>query len=230
MRKTLLALLLVAACALTFQTAVSAGVAPPGAMPHGTSLGGWAKGFFLFDGAIPVVDGSHPALDAGDVDCSRGQSGKTWFLETAPSLDGDFERRCTVPTGTTLYVPVFQWFCSPDIFPGESLDDCLAQADDAFDVVDVALTVDGRTLGDDALEAYRAETGAFTLPLAPANFWEVAFGVELGSSISFAADAIGVPLPPLSVGTHTIVVSVASEEFGFAGALTYVITVAPRGA
>ena len=189
MRKALLALALVACCALMFQTAVSAGVAPPAAKSHGASLGDWAKRFFLFDGAIPVVDGSHPAL----------------------------------------YVPIFQWVCSPDIFPGESIAECLAQADGAFDVVETSLTVDGKTLDDEALEAYRAETGTFTLPLAPDNFWEVAFGVELGSSITFAADAIGVLVSPLSVGTHTIVISAASEEFGFAGELTYGITVAPPG-
>ena len=229
MRKALLALALVACGSLMFQPAVSAGVAPPAAKSHGASLGDWAKRFFLFDGAIPVVDGSHPALDAGDVDCGLGQSGKVWFLETAPSLEGDFERRCTIPVGTALYVPIFQWVCSPDIFPGESIAECLAQADGAFDVVETSLTVDGKTLDDEALEAYRAETWPFTLPLAPDNFWEVAFGVELGSSITFAADAIGVLVSPLSAGTHTIVISAASEEFGFAGELTYVITVAPPG-
>ena len=229
MRKALLALLLAAVCALMFQTAVSAGVAPPTAKSHGASLGEWAKRFFEFDGAIPVVNGSHPALEDGAVDCSRGQAGKVWFLETAPSLEGDFERRCTIPTGTALYVPVFQWVCSPEIFAGESLADCLAQADGAFADVELSLSVDGKTLDDAALEAYRAETGPFTLPLAADNFWEFAFGVELGSSISFAADAIGAIVSPLSVGTHTIVVSASSEQFGFDGELTYVITVAPNG-
>ena len=100
--------------------------------------------------------------------------------------------------------------------------------DGGFDAVDLSLTVDGEALNDAALEAYRAKTGTFTLPLAPVNFWEVAFGVELGSSISFASDAIGVIVSPLSVGTHTIVVSAESEEFGFTGTLTYVITVAPQ--
>ncbi len=171
MRKALLALLLAAVCALMFQTAVSAGVAPPTAKSHGASLGEWAKRFFAFDGAIPVVNGSHPALEDGAVDCSRGQAGKVWFLETAPSLEGDFERRCTIPTGTALYVPVFQWVCSPEIFAGEPLADCLAQADGAFADVELSLSVDGKTLDDAALEAYRAETGPFTLPLAADNFW-----------------------------------------------------------
>jgi hypothetical protein len=229
MRKALIVLALVAGCALVFQTAVTAAVAPPAAKSHGASLGEWAKRFFVFDGAIPVVNGSHPALDAGNVDCGLGQQGKVWFLETAPSLVGDFERRCTIPSGTTLYVPVFQWFCSPDLIEGEVIADCLAQADDVFDQIDVALSVDGFALDDAALEGYRATTGTFQLPLAPVNYWELVFGTELGSSITFAADAIGVLLPPLSVGTHTIVVSAASEELGFGGTLTYRITVAPRG-
>ena len=229
MRKALLALLLAVVCSLAFQTAVSAGVAPPTAKSHGASLSEWAKRFFVFDGTIPVVNGSHPALDAGDVDCSLGQSGKVWFLESAPSLEGDFERRCTIPTGTALYVPVFAWVCSPEIFAGESIADCLALADDAFADVEASLTVDGKTLDDAALDGYRAETGTFTLPLAADNFWEFAFGVELGSSISFASDGIGAIVSPLSAGTHRIVISAASEQFGFDGELTYVITVAPHG-
>ncbi|MGZ8783913.1 MAG: hypothetical protein ACXWZB_10505 [Gaiellaceae bacterium] len=229
MRKTLCVLALVAGCALMFQATVTAGIQPPTAKSHGANLGEWAKRFFVFDGGVPVVDGSHPALDAGDVDCGLGQSGKVWFLETAPSLVGDYERRCTIPTGTALYVPVFQWFCSPDLLAGEVIAECLAQADGAFGAVELGLSVDGVALDDAALDAYRSRTGTFRLPLAADNYWEVAFGIELGSSITFAADAIGALVTPLSVGTHTIVVSAASEEFGFGGTLTYRLTVAPRG-
>ena len=220
---------LAAALALATQAvgAAPSPIRPPDAKAEGATLAKLAKRFFVFDGAIPVVDGSHPALDDGDVDCGIGQFSRgLWFLETAPSLVGDYERRCTVPKGATLYVPVFQWFCSEDI-DGIPIDECLGEADGAFAAVDLELTVDGVSLDDAALEAYRVRTGTFELPLAEDSYWEYAFGIELGDSITFAAEAIGALVGPLPVGEHVIVISASSEEFGFGGTLTYRITVAP---
>jgi len=48
--------------------------------------------------------GSLPVYEQGDVDCSLGQSGTPWFLAGS---DGNIVlRRCTVPAGKTLLVPV----------------------------------------------------------------------------------------------------------------------------
>ncbi len=206
---------------------VASDIKAPTAKVDGATLTKWTKRFFFYDGAISVVDGSHPALDDGDVDCSIGQtSRKVWFLETAPSLTSDFERRCAVPKGTVLYVPVFQWFCSEEI-DGQPIPECLAFGDEIFSIVELELRVDGVTLDNAALQAYRVQTGIFELPLAEDSFWEFAFGVELDDSITFASDAIGALVGPLSQGEHEIEVSAASEEFGFEGSLTYHLTVAP---
>ena len=214
-------------CFLALLTVTSAAAAPPPqSKKGGADLSEWAKRFFVFDASIPVVNGSHPALDEGDVDCSLGQSGKVWFLETAPGVAGDFERRCSIPSGTKLYVPVFQWFCAPEL-DGIPIADCLVDADAAFADIDVGLTVDGKTLDDAALDAYRAEVDAFDLPLVEDSYWEFTTGLELDDSLEFGADVVGVLLHPLSVGTHVIVVTYGSQAFGFEGSLTYRITVTP---
>ena len=217
----LLSLALVSAGAGTAATAL-----PPQANAGGASLAELAKQFFIFDAAFSVVDDAHPALDVGAVDCSLGQSGNTWFLETTPDVVGDFERSCSVPTGTKLYVPIFQWVCAEalDLIP---VADCLLDADAFMAEIELSLTLDGETLDREALEAYRAQTGIFQLPLAEDSYWEWLTGAELGDSIEFGSDAIGVLLAPLSVGTHVIVVSYSSDTFGFAGSLTYRITVTP---
>ena len=227
MRRAIAACVLVTCLGLIAASAgAAANVLPPQANAGGGSLSDWAKRFFIFDAAIPVVNDSHPALDAGDVDCSIGQSGNVWFLETTPDVVGDFERRCSIPTGTKLYVPVFQWVCAEalDLIP---VAECLPQADAFLQELDLSLTVDGETLDRAALDAYRAATGVFQLPLVEDSYWEWLTGVELADSIEFGSDAIGVLLHPLSVGTHEIVVTYASETFGFGGSLTYRITVTP---
>jgi hypothetical protein len=203
-------------------------VRPPNAHAHGAKkLGKWLKRFFVWDGAIPVVNGSHPGLDLGDVDCSLGQSGKVWFLSTAPSLDVALERRCSVPAGKKLYVPILSWVCPPDL-SGRPVEVCLAEADGVFDAVDLSLAVDGASLDDAALDAYRALTGRFDLPLVDDSFWDVFCGCDVGTSLDFAADGIGALVGPLSVGPHEIVIGYQSGAFGFAGSLTYRITVTPK--
>jgi hypothetical protein len=226
MKRSLCVLTLVCAIALLVVGAGTANVLPPQSNAHGASLGEWAKRYFVFDASIPVVNDSHPGIDVGDVDCGIGQSGRVWFLETSPEIDGDIERRCSVPTGTTLYMPVFQWICFPEV-DGVPIPECLDQADDIFSGIEMNLSVDGVTIGNERLQDYRATTGAFDLPLVEDSFWEWLSGLELGDSMPFAADAIGVLVSPLSVGAHEIVLTWTSDAFGFDGSVTYSITVTP---
>jgi hypothetical protein len=229
MRRALLITGLVAALVLSTQAlgAEPSPIRPPTAKAEGADLGKWAKRFFFYDAAIPVVDGSHPAFDVGDVDCSLGQFSRgVWLLETTPDLNGDFERRCDVPKGTTLYVPVFQWWCSEEL-DGIPDDECFAETDGILDLIDLRLEVDGVVLDDAALEAYRAKTGSFELPLVENSFWEYVFDTELDDSITFAADAFGALVGPFRDSEHVIVVSQRSEELGFEGSLTYRINVTP---
>ena len=214
------------ALAATPPPAAADPILPAHSSAHGAGLATWSERFFTWEAALPVVGGSHPGLDLGDVDCSAGQQGPVWFLELPPTLAGDLERRCTIPAGTTLYVPVLQWVC-PRQLDGRDVADCLADADWIFGVLDLGLTVDGHTLDNTALQAHRVRTRRFDLMLAADSFWDFFCGCDAGASLDFAADGISALVGPLSVGSHTITVRYASATFGFAGSLTYRLTVTP---
>ncbi len=226
MRKLVVLIVLVAGMVLVAQAPGAGGpvAKPPNATVHGATLAEWAERFFAWEASIGVVNGSHPSLDTGDVDCGIEQrSQKVWFLTTFDLFADELERRCTVPTGTMLYVPVIQWICSPDLF-GEEVDECLAAAD--FAEIDLSLSVDGRTLDNAALQSYRAVTGAFELPLVEGSLWEQWFG-ELPDSITFGSEAVGALVGPLSAGRHDVVISAACEVCGFDVSFTYELTVSP---
>jgi hypothetical protein len=217
-----------AALALVTSSAIAQ---PPAALPahtsaHGADLDTWTRRFFEWEAALPVVGGSHPGLDVGDVDCSAGQSGPVWFLELTPSVAAHLERRCTIPAGTTLYVPVLHWVCPREI-DGREVVDCLADADFVLGAIDLELIVDGRVLDGGALQAYRARTGRFELAVAADGFWDAFCGCDVGTSLDFGADGISALVGPLAAGAHTITIRFASETFGFDGSLTYRIDVAP---
>jgi hypothetical protein len=190
----------------TSATGGGAFVLPPWLKYHGKSLAGWQRRFFEWTSLIPT-DGPqpHPGLTEGDVDCTYAQRGQVWFLEL-----GDVERRCSIPFGKTLYVPVNFWACSPeaDLVP---FSECEAQGDGFLAAATFTLTLDGRRID---LAAWRAETGRFTLKLADQNVWEAFFGFDdLGRSTPFSADGVGA-LVLLGPGQHTVA---ASASFDFDG-------------
>ena len=181
-------------------------VLPPGERVEGRSLAGWQRAFFQWSSLIPT-DGPqpHPGLTQGDVDCSYAQRGDVWFLEL-----GGVERRCSIPFGKTLYVPVNFWACLPeaDLIP---FPQCEAEGDGFLAAASFTLTLDGRRMD---LAAWRTETGRFTLKLADANVWEAFFGFDdLGRSTPFSSDGVGA-LVLLGPGEHRIV---AGAAFDFDG-------------
>jgi hypothetical protein len=181
-------------------------VLPPGKRVDGRSLAEWQRQFFRWTSLIPT-DGPqpHPGLTQGDVDCSYAQRGHVWFLEL-----GGVERRCSIPFGKTLYVPVNFWACLPeaDLVP---FPQCEAEGDGFLAVATFTLTLDGRSID---LAAWRAETGRFTLELADQNVWEAFFGFDdLGRTTPFSADGVGA-LVLLGPGRHTVVAGLAVDADG----------------
>jgi hypothetical protein len=181
-------------------------VLPPWLKYQGRSLADWQRRFFMWTSSIPT-DGPqpHPGLAEGDVDCTYAQRGHVWFLEL-----GGVERRCSIPFGKTLYVPVNFWACLPeaDLIPFRR---CEVEGDGFLEVATFTLTLDGRRID---LAAWRAETDRFTLKLADQNVWEAFFGFDdLGRSTPFSADGVGT-LVLLGQGQHTVV---ASASFDFDG-------------
>jgi hypothetical protein len=183
-----------------------ASVLPPWIRYHGRSLAGWQREFFKWTSLIPT-DGPqpHPGLTEGDVDCSYEQRGHLWFLEL-----GGVERRCSIPFGRTLYVPVNFWACLPEADPFP-FPECEAEGDGFLAAATFTLTLDGRRID---VGAWRAETGRVTLKLADQNVWEAFFGFEdLGRSTPFSADGVGA-LVLLGPGEHTVVAGLAVDVDG----------------
>jgi hypothetical protein len=197
-------------------------VLPPWLTYHGKSLADWQRRYFKWASLIPT-DGPqpHPGLTEGDVDCTYAQRGQVWFLEL-----GGVERRCSIPFGKTLYVPVNFWFCMPEVDP-VPFPECEAQGDGFLGAATFTLTLDGRRID---LGAWRTETGRFTLKLADQNVWEAFFGLDdLGRSTPFSADGVGA-LVLLGPGEHTVVAGISADFDGdgtpdYASETSYDITV-----
>jgi hypothetical protein len=200
-------------------------VLPPWLEYRGRSLAEWQRAYFKWASRIPT-DGPqpHPGLTEGNVDCSHAQRGQLWFLEL-----GGVERRCSIPFGKTLYVPVNFWACLPeaDLIP---FPQCEAEGDGFLDAATFTLTLDGSRLD---LGAWRTDTGRFRLRLADQNVWEAFFGfADLGRSTPFSADGVGA-LVALGPGEHTIVAEVAIDVDGdgtpdHASETSYELTVVSR--
>jgi hypothetical protein len=200
-------------------------VLPPELKYHGRSLARWQRAYFKWASLIPT-DGPqpHPGLAEGDVDCSYAQRGSVWFLEL-----GGVERRCSIPFGKTLYVPVNFWACLPEAdaipFP-----ECETEGDGFLESAIFTLTLDGHEID---LRAWRSETGRFRLKLVDQNIWEAFFGFpDLGGSTPFSADGVGA-LVLLGPGNHTVVAAVAFDFDGdgtpdHMSETSYELTVAPR--
>jgi hypothetical protein len=181
-------------------------VLPPELKYHGRSLAGWQRAYFRWASLIPT-DGPqpHPGLAEGDVDCTYAQRGSVWFLEL-----GGVDRRCSIPFGKALYVPVNFWACLPeaDAIP---FAECETEGDGFLEAAIFTLTLDGHRID---LGAWRTETGRFRLKLADQNVWEAFFGfADLGRSTPFSADGVGA-LVLLGPGNHTVVAAVAFDFDG----------------
>ena len=198
-------------------------VLPPSLKYQGRSLAGWQRAYFKWASVIPT-DGPqpHPGLAEGDVDCSYAQRGNVWFLEL-----GGVERRCSIPFGKTLYVPINFWACLPEAdaipFP-----ECETEGDGFLEAAIFTLTLDGHTTD---LRAWRSETGRFRLKLADQNVWEALGFAELGHSTAFSSDGVGA-LVLLGPGEHTVVATAAFDFDGdgtpdYTSETSYELTVTP---
>ena len=74
--------------------------------------------------SIPSADS--PVYDKTGNRCGIGQRGDVWFL--AGSTSGKVTRRCTVPAGVKLLVPVVNTLCYPDAVDTEA--SCITDTDD----------------------------------------------------------------------------------------------------
>ena len=187
------------------------GVLPINSTPNGKTYGEWTAAWWQWALSIPAD--RNPILDTTGAFCSEGQSGPVWFY--AATFGNSAERSCTIPTGKTIFMPVFPWIfgaavgdCEP-IGSGECvLEDLQAAAAAATEAAEVLeVTIDGVDVQN--IRNYRASSpGAFSI-----TFPEGAvFGLPAGTFFPNVADGYWLMLTPLSPGEHTIEVFVSAPS------------------
>jgi hypothetical protein len=143
--------------------------------------------------AIPSSDS--PVYDKTGNRCGVGQRGDVWFL--AGSTGGKITRKCTVPAGVSLLVPVVNNFCFPDASYTESActSDTIAFID-SFSTGTLLLEVDGAAIKPTRVK----DTSDFTFAVGSNGFG----GVKPGVYRATVADGYWGLLEPLAPGRHTV--------------------------
>ncbi len=208
-------------------------VLPPDATVGGMSVGEWTAQAWQWQLSFPLA--SNPVLDATGERCALGQTGPVFFLLPPPvvadaSQPRDVTRRCTVPTGVALLVPLLTTECStveaPPFFGRDEteLRRCAAANIDAAPaqiLATLALTVDGQNVVD--LRRYLATSPHFTFYVPSDNLLHLA-GPTVADAVS---DGYWVLLAPLPTGDHQIAISGPSPE-GPATATYHLTVEAPQ--
>jgi hypothetical protein len=153
----------------------------------------WAESYLQWIAAFPR--GSSPVSDTTGALCGAKQDGDVWFLAAS---DGTVpvERKCVVPSGKTLFVPIALTVERS----GNKDPECGALARIAAEhlmrVSDLAMTLDGQVVYN--LERFRQATGGCFAPGLRQ--------VPRSAAKTSVADGWYVMLQPLPAGAHTIAI------------------------
>jgi hypothetical protein len=181
---------------------------------------------------LNVPKTGHPNLGGA---CDQGQDGPVWML--GGTAGEDSIRECTVPADLSIFVPaasVLAWLTPEDDCGCMEVDCIKPMVEEAVQLEkdSVCLEVDGVSVGP--LEDYLTWSEGFGLhphetdpwysnvgPYGPNNCGATEGDPRLGVAWGYA-----VVLKPLTPGQHTIrLFDVAGDGSGFAGEVTYQITV-----
>jgi len=212
-----MALLLATTTALAAGRNPNPGVLPVNARAHGKSYGEWGAAWWTALFSIPVMNNDHPLFSGG---AFGGEKGVVFLAATGGGVTVDI----TIPTETTLFVPVLNTECSVvegPPFHGDNEEELRACANGFLDHTSgVFASIDGVAVSN--LESYRVESPLFQFgPLPEDNV----LGVPAGTT-SLSVDAgIYLLVAPLKVGTHTIVVQGTFDDLNFTVDTTFHITV-----
>ena len=185
----LLGIALASACAgHAFAQAGNASVPWTNGPVEGVSLGDWTAQWWRWTQHAAIA----PYLDPDGRLCDMDQSGSVWFLA---GTDGTFEprRRCVVPEGKYLLLPVINMYYQHRVAKGQSANCSQVQARAAVNndhLVSAVVVLDGKPLGD--MRVHRVRSNCFQPN--PGD----------GSSTLAASDGYWLMLKPLPRGRHTI--------------------------
>jgi hypothetical protein len=209
--------------------------------PFGLSHEAWLSQFWQWFLAMPKSE--HPR-EGGD--CSLEQSGSVWFLTTGHN--GTIEQRsCTIPAGTSLFIPVTSRliFPVPDCIPcgtemetpavwEANLEGELALAYEQMLEERVTFELDGRLLpvGVDYLWV-GTDVFRVTPPTADAYFSCLGriesntCGWPVGSERPFHSVGYAAMLGPLPEGRHTLRFGAEATSWSWHTDVTYELQVLP---
>jgi hypothetical protein len=180
---------------------------------YGRTYSEWNAAWQQWADSIPTSQ--HPLFDNGD--CSIGQSGPVWFLggkfvPVGGTAVNNVLRDCSMPTGKSLYVAVY----NAEDSALEETNTGLAQPAQIGDlrditetemdsVADLRMEIDGEHIRE-IKERFRVQSPAFVFTLPADNFF-TAIGegpFQAGTYFPAVDDGYYVMVAPLSIGDHTI--------------------------
>lgn len=158
---------------------------------------------------LSVPNSIREHLGDGPAACALGQRGSVWFLSTAGTPNETLTRRCTVPKGKKLFLPIITAVCVP--FPGETLPENVQLCRELIDPFDkLSLTIDGRKRND--LIERRAQSRSFAAWFPEDNFFDTPEDdVPAGVYVTVAEGQYAL-IDALPVGHHTIRARAASTD------------------
>lgn len=226
------ALGVMAPAATRVDASANPGVLPPNSNAFGKTYAAWSVAWWQWALSIPTP--SNPLLDQTGANCSVGQSDPVWFLAGLWSGSGTVTRSCMVPSGTALFVPLFNVECDttpPDPIPPDQCPGLLAPIfaglsgleADVDGVAIAGLTTAGcpqvqGTVFVPVQPSYCVGSGTYAIAVPNDNIYGP--GVPAGT-YQAVNEGVYLLLAPLGVGAHTIHFATPSMD------VTYHITVAP---
>jgi len=169
-------------------------IAAPDTNPQGSSYGEWASKWWQWVYSIPQDE--NPLYDETGAKCAVKQVGSVWFL--VGTFGGSITRECTIPSNTSLFLPLLNTECSIAGGDGKTEEELKTCAKANIDrAISTDLTIDGKKMEN--LADYRAQSQLYNITLPANNIMGVS--PQTTSSI---AEGYWIFINPLSAGKHEI--------------------------
>src|ERR671923_619901 len=158
--------------------------------PFGKPWDTWTEDWWKWILSIPKD--RNPIYDTTGENCNVDQKNpNVWFL--AGALSGSVKRKCSIPAGKAILVPIAVNECSRAEFKKET--DLAECASSGNVVISMAASINGESIEKSELEKYRVKTREFNLSICPNNV----FDTEPGTTTA-VSDGYWLFLRPLSGG------------------------------
>jgi hypothetical protein len=233
-RHLIIAIMLITTGMANAETAAAAAptVVPANQNVLGMTPGDWSAAWWQYVLQIPAD--LNPATDTSGVNCGVDQAdGPAFFLTGNFTSDAKVKRKCQVPEGKFLVIPIINTECSsleaPPYYGGneKELRTCAAKSADSFDPASLVLSID--KVKEPNLKAFRVQSPVFDFHMPANNVLGLKSGKKIGTSGTAGvavSDGYWVITKPLAAGEYVIHFE-GSVPDGFAVDVTYDLTVVP---